>query len=149
MDHHELKYSAKVWLAGMLIGPAIATACSYCMGSNDGGSTIYMILIIPPIIFVVALFSCLTWIVFWGLINVVLRFVPEPFLQKFWIMLVGIALTLATFCPFFIDNFSVRNGLFPLAVGYTAGIIFGVWYCALSKPTANELSNDIQIETNP
>jgi hypothetical protein len=149
MDHHELKYSAKVWLAGLLIGPAIAAVVSYCVEGSDGGVPIYIILMIPPFICIPALFSCLTWIIFWGLINVVIHFVPEPFLQKFWIMLVGITLTLATFCPFFTDNFSIKNGLFPLVVGYTVGITFGVWYCNLSKHLANELSKDIQIETNP
>ncbi|HWD90525.1 MAG TPA: hypothetical protein VG367_20510 [Mucilaginibacter sp.] len=136
MGFYNLKYSAKVWLSSLLIGPPVATLAAYCLQGN--WEPICLMLWLPPFICIVALFSSLTWVIFWGIINLVIRVVPEPFLQKFWIMLAGTALASATVCPFLIDNFSLDNDFLPLSIGYTFGIITGVWYCDLAKPVIQQ-----------
>ena len=134
MDYYDLKYSAKVWLSGLLVGPVIAVLSSFCIGGASGGSVIYFGLLIPPILCVVALLSCLTWLIFWGMVNLITNTVTGVVQQKSWITLAAILLSIGTLYVWFFDDVSLlENAFLPLVIGYSLGVTFGVWHCHLGN----------------
>jgi hypothetical protein len=135
MRYYPISYSAKVWLGSMLLGPLVATVLEYCISLDLEGSAKFLVLLYPLALLVIALVTFFVWLIFWAIINLIIRIVPELFPQKCWITFAGMVLTMGLFYLFDEgDLFSPKNELFPLVLGYAAGITAGVWHFDLARP---------------
>jgi hypothetical protein len=135
MKYYPICYSAKVWLGSILIGPIISAIAEYCISRSFEGAGVLLILLYPPMMLLVTIISFFAWLIFWVLIVIIIRIVPERFPQKCWITLAGIVLTAGLFYLVSDCNPAVllKDFLTPL-IGYTGGITAGVWYFHLTKP---------------
>jgi len=135
MKYYPIWYSLKVWLGSMLVGPLAATVLEYCISGDLKGSAVYLLCLYPPATLVIAIVTFFVWLIFWAIINLIIRIVPELFPQKCWITFAGMVLTMGLFYLFADgDLFSPKNEFFPLVLGYTTGITAGVWYFDLARP---------------
>ncbi|MBS1530900.1 MAG: hypothetical protein JSU01_11365 [Bacteroidetes bacterium] len=135
MKYYPLYYSAKIWLSSVVTGPFIAMLIACCTNGDHGDTTIYLVLLCPPAVILVVFITFFIWLVFWLLIRLIVRIVSGVFPQKCWITFAGMVLTIGLF--YLVENgnpFLPQNEVFPLMIGYTAGICAGVWYFDLAKP---------------
>jgi len=135
MKYYPIWYSLKVWLGSMLLGPLAAALLQYCITGDQEGSAIFLSLLYPPAILVVALITFFIWLIFLFIIYLIIRVVPELFPQKCWITFAGMALTMGLF--YLVaggDLHSAKDGLFSPMIGYTSGITAGVWFFDLARP---------------
>jgi intracellular septation protein A len=103
MIHYSLSYSLKVWLTSVLAAPLILIATDYCFyhKSIDFNSMfqIYFMLTIAG-----AIFSLITWLIFWGAANLACHYIPDSIKRKLIMCFSGIILTIITCLLIFLED---------------------------------------------
>ncbi len=128
MDNYPVYYSLKVWLSSALIAPMIYGILELCLTPDRlslSNIEVYPILVILELVF-----SLLTWIMFWMVIELAIRLLSNHILRKCLISFMGVLLTIGTFKVFvFLDiTFSLTNLFFVLMACNALCIAIGSWF---------------------
>jgi len=97
MNYQPFRYSLKVWLTSVLVAPAIYIIVQGYIELLDK-NTSYKDYLNPGMYLVVAIFeliaSFVIWLLFWGIIELIVRFCLIPKLKPWLIFVSGILLTI-------------------------------------------------------
>ena len=115
MKFYSFNYTLKVWLTSVLLAPLIYSAAQHFVGLQqpDDGDVLALY---PIIVLLELILSFITWLVFWGITALCLRFLSSTRRQKQLLFAAGIILTINTFIliAFPENGFSISDIWFDL-----------------------------------
>jgi hypothetical protein len=136
MEYKEFKYSLKVWLTSVVVGPVIFMICNYSAINelprwqyNNGPDLLngYLVLVVLG-----GLFSILTYAFFYLFIKITVNSTDLIVCIKSIISVLGVGLTVSTFQLFFSSvSDGPKNEFFYLMIGNCLCIGWFSWFYKL------------------
>lgn len=115
MKNPSFRYSLKVWLSSVFVAPLIYIIAVWCFSSNNYDPKPEFELY-PIFIFFELIFSFVTWLIFWLIIELAKPYAENNTRKKWLIFTAGIVLTTCNFLPFMLplDHTLYSNMFFHL-----------------------------------
>ena len=141
MKYYSLFFSLKVWLSSALITPAVFIPLQ--LFTTAGKQDLAEFAVYPFLVIFEIAFSFFTWIMFWALIELLVRLTNDRILRKIMISLMGVVLTFGTFKVFsLLDGSDSYMNFFELMVTNAIVIALGSWYFNIEPKNNPETLTD-------
>ena len=112
MKYYSLSYSFKVWFTSVFLSPFICVIIEGLLNLNHLEQSLTPLRVYPVIIIFELIFSCLTWLAFWGITILTLHLIPNAIHRKLILFLVSIIFTIVTYLICFFDDVDMRHDSF-------------------------------------
>ncbi len=120
MRSNSLFYSLKIWGTALLIAPALnLVVADFIRPPYNGGAGQYILDQLSAYFFTAffaGIFSVITWLLLFLVIQIIIRVFPLKVYVKYIIMVTGVLLTLGTFYAVFGWLFHTRDEYFPFMI---------------------------------
>jgi len=140
MNYYSFRYSGRVWLCSVIIAPAIYLFGGYLHKGGDPGSFGACAELYVFITFFEALYSLITLLVFWFIVELTIWLINRNSLRKLLLSFIGIVLTVLTFRIFqLLPSFTFSDSLYPLML-INCGCIGIACWCFRPEPKIDPLT---------
>ena len=132
MQSNVLSYSLKIWLTSVILAPVIYLIIDSCSKTysnlNLNDFIDQQIQAYMACTFFGAIFSVLTWVLYYLVMKVIMLFYPTAYIAKITFATLGALLTAGTFKLVLPETFNANDDFFPLMVANCICIASGALF---------------------